>query len=143
VDLDAGTVLVTGKGHKTRTIYLTDASAAVLADWLNVREITARAGENALFVSLDRANNGRGISARAIRYLVDGYLEALGLKAEGLSCHSLRHSAATWARAGGAKLDAIADQLGHASTDTTRVYARIVDRMMENPAAFLEVMLTA
>ena len=69
--------------------------------------------------------------------MVDGHLEALGLKAEGISCHALRHSAATWARAGGAKLDAIADQLGHASTDTTRIYARIVDGMTENPARYL------
>ena len=39
------------------------------------------------------------------------------------------------------KLDAIADQLGHASTNTTRIYAKIVDRLTENPARFLEAML--
>ena len=100
-------------------------------------------GEPALFVSLDRVHRGGGMSARAIRYMVDGYLERLGLKAKGISYHSLRHSAATWARAGGAKLDAIADQLGHASTDTTRIYAQIVNKMTENPARFLEAMLTA
>ncbi len=82
------------------------------------------------------------MSARAIRYLVDKHLEALGLKAEGVSCHSLRHSAATWARAGGAKLDAIGGMLGHASIQTTTVYAKIVDRMSENPAQFLENLLT-
>ena len=46
--------------------------------------------------------------------------------------------AATWVRAGGAKLDAIADMLGHSSTTTTQVYAQIVDRMSENPAKYLE-----
>lgn len=51
------------------------------------------------------------MSARAIRYLVDDYLEALSLKAAGVSCHSLRHSAATRARASSAKLDAIARPL--------------------------------
>jgi integrase len=96
-----------------------------------------------LFVALDRTYKGGGMSTRAIRYVVDEYLADVGLKAKGISCHSLRHSAATWARAGGAKLDAIADQLGHASTDTTRIYARIVDRMTENPARYLEAMLTA
>jgi integrase/recombinase XerD len=96
-----------------------------------------------LFIALDRCHGGGGMGKRAIRYRVDCYLEDLGLKAAGISCHSLRHSAATWARAGGAKLDAIADQLGHASTDTTRIYARIVDKMTENPAKYLEAMLTA
>jgi integrase/recombinase XerD len=143
VDFDAGTVKVIGKGHKTRTVYLTETSAAALRAWLDIRESVANQGEPALFVALDRAHRGGGMSARAIRYMVDNYLEALGLKAAGISCHSLRHSAATWARAGGAKLDAIADQFGHASTDTTRIYARIVDRMTENPAKFLEAMLSA
>jgi site-specific recombinase XerD len=83
------------------------------------------------------------MSSRAIRYVIDGYLARLGLKAEGISCHSLCHSAATWARAGGAKIDAIADMLGHAPTDTARIYSKIVDRMTENPARYLEAMLTA
>ena len=77
----------------------------------------------------------------SIRSLVDGYLKAGGLKAEGISCHALRHSAATWTRAGGAKLDAIADMLGHSSTTTTQVYAQIVDKMSENPARYVEAVL--
>jgi len=110
---------------------------------LDIRANVANPGEPALFVSLDRAHRGGGMSARAIRYLVDNYLEALGLKAAGISCHSLRHSAATWARAGGAKLDAPADILGHADTSTTRIYAKVVNKMQENPARFLEAILTA
>lgn len=46
-----------------------------------------------------------------------------------------------WARVRDARLDAIADQLGHASMDTTMIYARIVDKMTENPARLLEAML--
>ena len=82
------------------------------------------------------------MTARAIRARVNKYLSALDLKSRGVSCHSLRHSAATWARAGGAKLDAIAGMLGHSDVNTSRVYAQIVDRMTENPARFLEAMLT-
>jgi site-specific recombinase XerD len=143
VDFDAGTVRVVGKGRKSRTVYLIESSAEALRAWLDIRESVANPGEPALFVSLDRAHRGGGMSTRAIRYVVDEYLADVGLKAKGISCHSLRHSAATWARAGGAKLDAIADQLGHASTDTTRIYARIVNRMTENPALYLEAMLAA
>jgi integrase len=129
--------------EKVRTVYLTETSAAALRAWLDVRESVANTGDSALFVALERAHGGGGVSTRAIRYVVDEYLADVGLKAAGISCHSLRHSAATWARAGGAKLDAIADQLGHASTDTTRIYARIVDRMTENPARYLEAVLAA
>jgi site-specific recombinase XerD len=143
LDPDAGTVSVPGKGGKRRTVYLVDISRQRLADWLAVRERAAGEGETALFVALDRAGRftGRRMTRRAVEALTDRYLERLGLKRDGLSCHSLRHSAAVWARAFGATVDALADMLGHASVDTTRVYARIVNRMQENPARFLEAAL--
>jgi site-specific recombinase XerD len=143
LDPDAGTVSVPGKGGKRRTVYLVDISRQRLADWLAVRERAASEGETALFVALDRAGRftGRRMTRRAVEALTDRYLERLGLKRDGLSCHSLRHSAAVWARAFGATVDALADMLGHASVDTTRVYARIVNRMQENPARFLEAAL--
>jgi integrase/recombinase XerD len=143
LDPDAGTVSVPGKGGKRRTVYLVDISRQRLADWLAVRERAAGEGETALFVALDRAKRftGRRMTRRAVEALTDRYLERLGLKRSGISCHSLRHSAAVWARAFGATVDALADMLGHASVDTTRVYARIVNRMQENPARFLEAAL--
>jgi len=73
--------------------------------------------------------------------LTDRYLEAEELKREGISCHSLRHSAAVWARAFGASVDGLADMLGHSSVDTTRIYAQIVRKMEENPARYLEAAL--
>ena len=75
--------------------------------------------------------------------MVDAHLEALGLKEAGVSRHSLRHSFATWSLAGGAKLESIQDDtLGHSSVETTQVYAKIVDKMTENPTLYLEKMLT-
>ena len=142
LDLDRGTLRVTGKGRKTRTVYLTEQTVQRLTQWLAVREDVAQDDVDALFVVTGNHTTGTAMSRRALRYLVDGYLEDLDLKEAGVSCHALRHSAATWSRAGGAKIDAIADQLGHASTDTTRIYARIVDRMSENPARFLEAILS-
>jgi len=141
--LDAGMVSVPGKGGKRRTVYLVDISRQRLADWLAVRERAAGEGETALFVALDRAGRftGRRMTRRAVEALTDRYLEREGLKRSGISCHSLRHSAAVWARAFGAAVDALADMLGHASVDTTRIYARIVNRMQENPARFLEAAL--
>jgi integrase len=50
-------------------------------------------------------------------------------------------SATTWERVSGARLDAIAGMLGHASVTTTGVYAKTVDKIAENPARYLEEMM--
>jgi len=143
LDLEAGTLTVTGKGDKTRTVYLVDFSRGRLTAWLIARPDVAAAGEEALFVARDRARRftGHRLTRRAVEALTDRYLDAEGLKREGISCHSLRHSAAVWARAFGATIDGLADMLGHSSVDTTRIYAQIVRKMEENPARYLEVAL--
>ena len=64
VDLDTGTVKVFGKGRKSRTVYLIESSAEALRTWLDIRESVADPREPALFVSLDRAHKGGGMSAR-------------------------------------------------------------------------------
>jgi len=141
VDLSAGEIKVLGKGRKLRTVYLIDHTAKLLIAWLEVRETVALIGVCALFVVIGPNGTGTALGARGIRYLVDKQLTDLGLKAEGISCHALRHSSATWARAGGARLDAIAGMLGHASVTTTGIYARIVDKIAENPARYLEELM--
>ncbi len=143
VDLDAGAVTVRGKGNKTRMIYLIDFSRRRIEAWLEARREIAADGEDALFVAMDRARRfwGRRMTARGIEALTNRYLEREGLKRPGISCHSLRHSAAVWARASGASIDGLADMLGHSSVDTSRIYAQIVRRMEENPARYLEAAL--
>jgi len=137
---DPAWVTVRGKGDKTRQVYLTARTKRTLEAWLAVRP--SGGGHRGVFVTLDRRTGGQPLSSRSVRRLVDGYLEALGLKEDGVSCHSLRHSFATWSLAGGAKLEAIQDALGHSSVETTQVYAKIVDKMQENPTVFLEKLLT-
>ena len=98
-------------------------------------------GVHTLFVVVGPNGPGTAIGARGIRYLVDRHLTDLGLKADGISCYALRHSSATYARAGRARLDAPAGILGHASVITTGIYARIVDKIAENPARYLEELM--
>lgn len=140
VDLEAGeagTLSVLGKGQKLRTIYLVPESQSTLLSWLEIRPNVAQAEETALFVSLHHPAPGTRLSLRSIRRMVDGYLEALDLKRDGASCHSLRHSFATLSRAAGAKLDALARAMGHSKVTSTQIYADIVDAAAENPARFL------
>jgi len=138
---DLPRLTVHGKGSKQREVYLVATTTKLLDAWLQVR--VARPSVKAIFTDLDNHHKGNGMTARAIRHQVDGYLTAMGLKAEGVSCHSLRHSFATWSLAGGAKLLSISQALGHSSIETTQVYAKIVDRVQENPALYLGRMLGA
>jgi len=137
---DPAWLTVTGKGAKTRQVYLTTRTKRTLETWLTVRP--SGGGHRRVFTTLDPRTGGQPLSARSVRRLVDAHLEALGLKEDGVSCHSLRHSFATWSLTGGAKLEAIQDALGHSSVETTQVYAKIVDKMQENPTVFLEKLLT-
>jgi site-specific recombinase XerD len=133
------TITVTGKGSKTRRIHLIERSAAALGDWLAIRQ----SNDSAVFVSIGNRGRGEQLTTRGVRCMVDGYLSLAGLKAQGLSCHSLRHSFATWSLAGGAKLQAISGAMGHSSIETTQVYAKIVDRIQENPARYLSALMGA
>jgi len=137
---DPAWATVTGKGNKRRQVYLTSKTRRTLETWLTARP--SGGGHRRVFVALDHRTGGQPLSGRSIRYMVDGYLEALGLKEAGVSCHSLRHSFATWSLAGGAKLLSIQDALGHSSIETTQVYVRIVDRLRENPTLYLEKLLS-
>ncbi|MBE7551593.1 MAG: tyrosine-type recombinase/integrase [Anaerolineales bacterium] len=96
---DLPTLTVTGKESKTRKVHLIERSAATLSAWLDIRQV--QPDEWAVFVSIGNRDKGRRLTTRAVRYMVDGYLDRAGLKADGISCHSLRHSFATWSLAGG------------------------------------------
>jgi integrase/recombinase XerD len=152
---DAGTLRVLGKGDKHRTILLTKQTRHVLGQWLEVRQM-AKSNSQAIFTSMHwgvrttaqyAGAPGERMSRRAIRRMVNGYLEQIGvrvrnaegklIKGQGISCHSLRHSYATHALANGANLLAISGSMGHSSVTTTQVYAKIVDRARHNPAKFL------
>ena len=144
VDLNAGRITVLGKGKRTRNVFLVEKTTVYLRDWLAVRGAVAAQGEQALFVNVHWGGYGgkagvagRRMSRRGVRAAVDGYLEKLGLKAAGVSCHALRHTFATLSKAAGADLLAISHALGHSSVTTTQVYADIVDKATNNPTRFL------
>lgn len=76
-------------------------------------------------------------SARSARRIVDKYLRIAGLKKPGRSCHSLRHSTATWLLEAGVPTEVIADLLGHSSISITGIYAKVVDHRKYTPGDVL------
>ena len=139
---EVGKLRVFGKRGKWRTIYLTPKTRLVLERWLAVRDLM-KTNSRALFVSMHWAQvagrePGGRLTTRGIRGVVDKYLTAIGAKKPGYSCHALRHSHATHAVEGGAKLLALAREMGHKSVTTTQVYADVVDMIRDNPAKYLD-----
>lgn len=136
----APALLVHGKGSKDRVVYLRRDTEAALRDYINARG-AVRADEDGepLFASLDRRTGPGRMDRRGVRKVVDGYLSAAGLKADGLSCHALRHTAATLGYKATRDLRHVQAMLGHADPRTTTRYAHAVDRAENNPAARIAV----
>lgn len=137
--LQPGSLLVDGKAHKVRRIFLRPDTWVAVVSYLEEKRIGGYATEGALFVG--HGNNGRGhrLSRVSINAIVDKYLSASSLKKAGVSCHALRHTFGTLAVAGGAKIEHLRDAMGHANLETTSIYVKAVEKAKNNPAFFINV----
>ncbi len=124
-----GTLTVTGKGNKERTIYLNEMCIDAVKDYMRVRPVDGVKDKNALFLS-GRKNR---ISPKTVQHLVEKYIEKSGLGDRGFSTHKLRHTAATLMyQKGGVDVLLIKDILGHENLATTEIYTHIVDSQLKN-----------
>ena len=116
-----GTIVITGKGNKERTIYLNQACINAIADYMVVRPHDG-VKDRALFLS---ARNKR-ISNRSFQHIVETYLNKAGLGDRGLSVHKLRHTAATLMyQHGDVDVLLLKEILGHENLSTTEIYTHI------------------
>jgi integrase/recombinase XerD len=128
--LDAGYMLVRGKGDKERVVPLGKAAQQVLSSYLaEARPIlmgtSALAGKRSplLFV----ARGGKKLTRQRIWQMVRAASAASGRKA---SPHMLRHSCATHMVENGADLRTVQTILGHADISTTQAYTHLaLDRL--------------
>lgn len=124
VNLERRTAKVIGKGNRIRYIHFSIECALVLGAYLDTR---AYDDSEPLF--MNKFGNALGPSG------VLGITHKLGIKAglkQSLHPHVCRHTFATNMLARGAELGFIADEMGHADLNTTRVYARIPTEDMMN-----------
>jgi integrase/recombinase XerC len=119
LDLDAGEVVVTGKGNKMRRVPLGSHAAAALRAWLAVRP-PARDGGNALFLST-RATR---VSARVVQLRLAAHAARAGTPVK-VHPHVLRHSFASHVLQSSGDLRAVQEMLGHASITSTQVYTAL------------------
>jgi site-specific recombinase XerD len=128
INLKRREFMVRGKGQKDRPIFISEAAAACIEQYLNRREDTARP----LFVrysgrkTVDLSGNFHRLTARSIQRLVARYALLAGITKH-VSPHTLRHSFATDLLMNGADLRSVQAMLGHSNIATTQIYTHVTD----------------
>lgn len=121
--------MVRGKGSKDRPIFISEACADRVADYLDARTDSLPA----LFLNNSRnlqaantSGNYRRITARSVERIVEKYARLAGITKH-VSPHTLRHSFATDLLMNGADLRSVQSMLGHADISTTQIYTHVTD----------------
>ena len=132
-----------GKGGKERTVPLHVEAVERLNAWIATAAI-ADERDGPLFrpplASRSWGRDGfarRGLSVRAVEYLVERYSRRCGLD-PAVTVHSLRVTALTTARERGADIVDLQDFAGHNDPRTTLMYIRDRDRLAKSPAYTLK-----
>lgn len=120
INLKTKTLTVLGKGGRRRKPSLNPEILQVLSEWLAVRhnfknsELT-----NALFVS----KKGNRLAIRTMEDNMKKLVDALDWKLHfRVTCHTLRHTFASYLNDNGEDILVIQSLLGHASPRSTRIY---------------------
>lgn len=137
-DLDFGNKLlyVFRKGHNDETfktpVYFREQAKDDLSLYLSLRQARYKTPkkEKALFITLPNGQNeGKRMTKRAIQEMIIKYAKRFGKPY--LTVHKLRHSFATDYYLQN-DIYKTKEQLGHASTETTEVYAHLTDKTMSD-----------
>ncbi|WP_274363210.1 tyrosine recombinase XerS [Paenibacillus thermotolerans] len=113
-------------------VFFSETGKEALVRYIEVRQSVyhPERSEKSLFLAVPRGDTyGKRMSKRAIQQMVSKYAVSFGKPQ--LTVHKLRHSFATSYYL---KNDIYKTQrqLGHASTDTTQIYAQLTDKTMES-----------
>jgi len=122
VNLDAGFLIVTGKGNKERVVPLGTEAISWLNRYLTeVRPLLDKGkGKNVVFLN----RRGTALSRQFFWKSVKSYALSVDI-AKDISPHTLRHSFATHLLSGGADLRSVQMMLGHADIATTEIYTHV------------------
>ncbi len=116
-------IRIRGKGRRNRHVPAHAELVDALDAWIAARRTWPGAAENlALFLNRD----GGRLSARSADAVIGEIADRAGL-ADVVTPHVLRHSFAADLLRGGADLVTVAELLGHASLDSTRIYTLPTD----------------
>ena len=117
IDLTKPAITVRGKGNTEREIALEKRGVQALKNYLAVRPENF---SDVLFLNY----KGEPISERGIRKLVVKYRKNAGITKRA-SCHTLRHTFATYKAEKGVSPFQLQQWLGHANLNTTQIYVHL------------------
>jgi len=117
------TVLVRGKGGKSRLVPVGEAALKRVEDYLEQARPALLKGQtcDSLFVTARGKQMRREVFYRRLK----DYAVRAGLRPDTVSPHVLRHTFATHLLQGGAHLRAIQEMLGHSDISTTEIYSHL------------------
>lgn len=120
------------KGGKHRMVFWQPSGAAALARYLLLRR-GKTGGDLPLFRGCSLRNNGGQITPDLVRSALKRIAAEAKIKLpKGAPLHAIRHGFAHAALENGAQLTDLADLLGHADLETTRIYLRNDDDRLES-----------
>jgi site-specific recombinase XerD len=128
VNLKRKEFTVRGKGQKDRPIFISDAAADWLQQYLDLRKDNTKP----LFVRYSGNKQVRldgnfyRLTARSVQRLVARHALLAGITKH-VSPHTLRHSFATDLLMNGADLRSVQEMLGHSNISTTQIYTHVTD----------------
>jgi site-specific recombinase XerD len=120
--------MVRGKGQKDRPVFIGEAAALRVEDYLAARFDNLPP----LFLSYSRNNvsgttgDYRRLTARSIQRIITKYARLAGITKH-VSPHTMRHSFATDLLMNGADIRSVQSMLGHSNISTTQVYTHVTD----------------
>ncbi|MDB5168253.1 MAG: xerD [Candidatus Saccharibacteria bacterium] len=120
--------MVRGKGQKDRPVFIGEAAAGRVEDYLAARLDNLPP----LFLSYSRNNTAmttgdyRRLSTRSVQRIISKYAKLAGITKH-VSPHTMRHSYATDLLMNGADLRSVQVMLGHSNISTTQVYTHVTD----------------
>ncbi len=125
LDLRVGSARVKGKGNRERIVPLGSFAVESLQTYLQLgRPFLICKGVTGMIPALFLNRYGKRLSARGVRYMVEGIVEKVAL-CRGISPHTLRHTFATHLLDRGADLRAVQELLGHVSMSSTQIYTHV------------------
>jgi len=125
--------MVRGKGQKDRPVFISQAAADWVEQYLAMRQDTLAP----LFISYSRnveANTSgdyRRLTARSIQRMINKYARLAGITKH-VSPHTMRHSFATDLLMNGADLRSVQSMLGHSNISTTQIYTHVTDANLKD-----------
>ena len=126
LDFTEGTVVVTGKGNKTRIVPMGKFAIEAMQKWLQVRvkyainDATSNGTGKPVFIGLQ----GRRVGARNLQLRLKEWSIKQGINSS-VHPHMLRHSFASHVLQSSGDLRAVQEMLGHANISTTQVYTHL------------------